>query len=101
MQSISFKKVAGLKKSLSSYIVVYGNDCGGLLLKQKRSSPYWVFIPPPDLPDSGFPKFSSLHQAKKTLRRKFSPLHYENVLMWKKIRRICKTELERSRKKGD
>lgn len=101
MQPISFHKVLGARPG---YIVMYGNNgtnCGGFLLKQKRSSPNWVFIPSPELPDWGFPTFSSLHQAKKTLRRKLSPLHYEDVSMWKKIRRVVKTELERSLKKGD
>lgn len=101
MQPIRFKKGAWLKNSLPIYIVIYGTNCGGFLFKQKRSSPYWTFNPTPELPDWGFLKFSSLHQAKKTLRRKLSPLHYENVLMWKNIRRVLETEHERSLKNGD
>lgn len=98
MQPIRFHKVLGARPS---YIVLYGTNCGGFLLKQKRSPSIWVFIPSPDMPDWVFPEFSSLHQAKKTLRRKLSPLHYENVLMWKKIRRVIETELKSTLKNGD
>lgn len=46
-------------------------------------------------------QFSSLKQAKKNLRRSLSKYQYAEVLKYKRLRLQWKTEIERSRKKGD